>query len=45
LLYPDLAHLADGIEGEDGLCSTKKLKALLGYESQFSWKKDLADTV
>lgn len=41
LLYPDLAHLADGIEGEDGLCSTKKIKAMLGYESRYSWKKDL----
>lgn len=41
LLYPDLADMADAIEGEDGLCSTKKLKSLLGYESKYSWKKDL----
>lgn len=41
LLYPDLAGMADSIEGEDGLISTKKIKSMLGFESKYSWKKDL----
>ena len=40
LKYPDIADMADNVKGEEGIISTQKMRTLLGYEPQHSWKKD-----
>ena len=37
-LYPDLAHMADNIKGEDSIISDKKLRDMLGYAPKYSWR-------
>ena len=37
---PDLADMADNIEGTDGVFSNEKIIKLLGYKPQFSWRNE-----
>jgi nucleoside-diphosphate-sugar epimerase len=37
-LYPDIAHMADNIKGEDSIISDKKLRDMLGYSPKYSWR-------
>jgi len=38
-LYPDIAHLADGLSGHEGIISIKKAQELLGYQPRYSWRE------
>ena len=40
-LYPDYAHMADNIKGEDSIISDKKLRDMLGYAPKYSWKNQI----
>jgi nucleoside-diphosphate-sugar epimerase len=37
-LYPDIAHLADGLKGYEGIISIKKAQEMLGYQPKYSWR-------
>lgn len=37
-LYPDLKDMAANIEGTEGIISIKKIRDMLGYKPQYSWK-------
>jgi nucleoside-diphosphate-sugar epimerase len=39
-LYPDIAHMADNIKGEDSIISDKKLRDMLGYVPKYSWRNE-----
>jgi nucleoside-diphosphate-sugar epimerase len=37
-VWPDLADMAAGIKGTDGIITDAKIRRKLGYEPQFSWR-------
>jgi len=37
-LYPDYAHLAGNLKGEEGFISDKKLRDTFGYAPKYSWR-------
>ncbi len=41
--FPYIADMCKNIEGHEGIFSGKKAKELLGYESQYTWRKGKQD--
>ncbi len=38
---PDLADMAENIQGEEGIITDRKIRKMLGYEPKYSWKNEL----
>ena len=38
--FPELKEMAANLKGTEGIISIKKLKDLLGYDPQYSWRNE-----